>query len=237
MRMETHTLDLDGVALVYDVHGPLPTSDGRPPLMLIGQPMDASGFSALVAELPDRTTVTYDPRGLGRSVRNDGRVDHDPEVQAGDVHALIDALGQGPVDMFASSGGAVTALALVAAHPSDVRTLVAHEPPLIALLPDAAAVFRASELVRARYEDAGWGAGMAAFLAQTSWTGELTEEYFARPLPDPTSAFPARTTAHGTTRCSRIDRQRSPSTDRTWQHSPPHRPVSSSPSEKSRVTC
>jgi hypothetical protein len=31
--------------------------------------------------------------------------------------------------MFASSGGAVTALALVAAHPDDVTTLVAHEPP------------------------------------------------------------------------------------------------------------
>ena len=43
-----------------------------------------------------------------------------PEVQAGDVHAVIDALGAGPVDMFASSGGAVTALALVAAHPDDV---------------------------------------------------------------------------------------------------------------------
>ena len=115
--MVTHTLDLADVDLVYDVHGPLPTADGRPPLVLIGQPMDASGFAALVAQLPDRTTVTYDPRGLGRSVRKDGRVDNDPEVQAGDVRAVIDALDAGPVDLFASSGGAVTALALVAAHP------------------------------------------------------------------------------------------------------------------------
>ena len=91
--MVTHTLDLEDVDLVYDVHGPLPTADGRPPLVLIGQPMDASGFGALVAELPNRTTVTYDPRGLGRSVRKDGRVDNDPEVQAGDVRAVIDALG------------------------------------------------------------------------------------------------------------------------------------------------
>ena len=190
--METHTLDLAGVDLVYDVHGPLPTTDGRPPLVLIGQPMDASGFSALVAELPDRTTVTYDPRGLGRSVRNDGRLDHDPEVQASDVHAVIDALGAGPVDLFASSGGAVTALALVAAHLDDVRTLVAHEPPLIALLPDAEAAFRASELVRARYEEAGWGAGMAGFIAQTSWQGEFTDEYFDQPLPEPaTFGLPA----------------------------------------------
>ena len=192
MLMETHTLELAGVDLIYDVHGPLPTADGRPPLVLIGQPMDASGFSSLVAELPDRTTVTYDPRGLGRSVRKDGRTDHDPEVQASDVHAVIEALGSGPVDLFASSGGAVTALALVAAHPSDVRTLVAHEPPLIRLLPDADAAFRASELVRARYEEAGWGAGMAGFIAQTSWQGEFIDEYFAQPLPDPaTFGLPA----------------------------------------------
>src|SRR5436190_22556091 len=98
-----HTLETPGVDIVYDVHGPLPTVDGRPPLVMIGQPMDASGFAALVARLPDRTAVTYDPRGLGRSERNDGRVDNDPEVQAEDVHAVIEALGAGPVDMFASS--------------------------------------------------------------------------------------------------------------------------------------
>jgi pimeloyl-ACP methyl ester carboxylesterase len=183
--MTTHTLVRPDVELVYDVHGPLPTADGRPPLVLIGQPMDASGFTALVALLPDRTTVTYDPRGLGRSVRKDGRVDNDPEVQAGDVAAVIDALGVGPVDMFASSGGAVTALALVAAHPDLVATLVAHEPPLLALLPDAEAAARGQDLVRQRYEAAGWGAGMAAFVAFTSWPGELTEAYFEQPAPDP----------------------------------------------------
>src|SRR5262245_20355707 len=110
--MTTHTLVLPEVALVYDIHGPLPTADGRPPLVLIGQPMDASGFTALVAEMPDRTSVTYDPRGLGRSVRKDDRVDNDPIVQAEDVRAVIDAVGAGRVEMFASSGGAVTALAL-----------------------------------------------------------------------------------------------------------------------------
>lgn len=183
--MVTHTLRLPGVDLVFDVHGPLPTADGRPPLVLIGQPMDATGFRALVAQLPDRTAVTYDPRGLGRSVRTDGRIDHDPEVQASDVRAVIDALGAGPVDMFASSGGAVTALALVAAHPDAARTLVAHEPPLVTLLPDAEAVVRAQDLVRERYESAGWGAGMAAFIALTSWHGELGDDYFVQPLPDP----------------------------------------------------
>ncbi|TDC08230.1 alpha/beta hydrolase [Streptomyces sp. 8K308] len=183
--MNARILQTPEVDLAYYVHGPLPTVDGRPPLVMIGQPMDSSGFRTLASLLPERTVVTYDPRGLGRSARRDGRVDHTPETQAGDVHALVEALGAGSVEMFASSGGAVTALALVAAHPGDVTTLVAHEPPLFTTLPDAPAVERASAGVREAYLAKGWGAGMAAFVAMTSWEGEFTDDYFARPAPDP----------------------------------------------------
>src|SRR5437588_8963808 len=124
---------------------------------MIGQPMDAGGFRTLASYFRDRTVVTYDPRGLGRSTRNDGRVDNVPTVQADDVHAVIRALGAGPVELFASSGGAVTALALVAAYPNDVTTLVAHEPPLIAVLPDA----QAAERARAGVRDASEARGSA----------------------------------------------------------------------------
>ncbi|MEU8564257.1 alpha/beta hydrolase [Streptomyces cyaneofuscatus] len=182
---KTHTLKTADADLVYDVHGPLPTTDGRPPLFMIGQPMDATGFAALAARSAERTVVTYDPRGLGRSVRRDGRDDHTPETQADDVHALIQELGAGPVEMFASSGGAVTALAVVARYPGDVTVLVAHEPPLITLTPDGPAAVRARAAVREAYEKRGWGAGMAAFVAMTSWEGEFTEAYFAQPEPDP----------------------------------------------------
>src|SRR3954451_3635341 len=175
----THILKTAEADIAYDVRGPLPTADGRPPLLMIGQPMDAGGFSTLASHFPDRTVVTYDPRGLGRSTRKDGRVDHSPAVQAGDVHEVIEALGAGPVEVFASSGAAVTALALVAAHPGDVLTLVAHEPPLIPVLPDAEAAERARAGVRDVYEAKGSGAGMAAFIAMTSWQGEFTDEYFA----------------------------------------------------------
>jgi len=181
----THMLETAEADIAYDVHGPLPTADGRPPLLMIGQPMGASGFGALASHFPDRTVVTYDPRGLGRSTRKDGRVDHSPMVQAGDVHAVIEALGAGPVEMFGSSGGAVTALALVAAHPGDVTTLVAHEPPLIPVLPDAEAAERARAAVRDTYEAKGSHAGMAAFIAMTSWRGEFTDDYFTQPPPDP----------------------------------------------------
>jgi pimeloyl-ACP methyl ester carboxylesterase len=180
-----HILDTAAADIAYDVHGPLPTADGRPALFMVGQPMEASGFATLASQFLDRTVVTYDPRGLGRSTRKDGRVDHSPTVQAQDLHAVIEALGAGPVEMFASSGGAVTALALVAAYPHDVTTLVAHEPPLIPVLPDAAAAERARAGFRDAYEAKGSGAGMAAFIAMTSWRGEFSDEYFAQPAPDP----------------------------------------------------
>jgi len=185
MQTTTHTLDTGDAQIAYDVHGPLPTADGRPPLMMIGQPMTASGFSTLASYLPDRTVVTYDPRGLGRSTRSDGRTDNSPTVQAEDVHAVIEALGAGPVELFASSGGAVTALALVAAHPDDVVTLVAHEPPIIPVLPDAEAAKRAQTGFRDVYMERGSSAGMAAFIAMSSWQGEYTDAYFAQPAPDP----------------------------------------------------
>ncbi|MFC8341338.1 alpha/beta fold hydrolase [Streptomyces rubiginosohelvolus] len=213
--METYTLTTAGADLVYDVRGPLPTADGRPPLFLIGHPMDASGFTALAARFPDRTVVTYDPRGLGRSTRADARVDYTPETLADDVHAVITKLGAGPVEMFASSGGAVTALALVVRHPDDVTTLVAHEPPLITITPDGAAAVQARAGVRDAYEKRGWGAGMAAFVAMTSWEGEFTDAYFAQPAPDP-AAFGMPTEDDG----SRDDPLLS---DRSWAVSG-HRP-------------
>lgn len=185
MTTTTHIFETGEAGIAYDLHGPLPAADGRPALFMIGQPMTAGGFTALAAQFPDRTVVTYDPRGLGRSTRSDDRVDNSPTVQASDLHALIEALGAGPVEMFASSGGAVTALALVAAYPDDVLTLVAHEPPVIPVLPDAAAAERARAAVRDAYEAAGTSAGMAAFMVMASWRGEYTDEFFAQPAPDP----------------------------------------------------
>lgn len=81
-------------------------------------------------------------RAASTAARRDGRVDNSPTIQAGDVHAVIQELDAGPVEMFASSRGAVTALALVADYPDDVVCLAAHEPPLISVLPDAEAAER-----------------------------------------------------------------------------------------------
>jgi pimeloyl-ACP methyl ester carboxylesterase len=182
--MTTSTLETPEADLVHDVRGPLPTADGRPPLFLIAAPMDAGGFGSLAGHFTDRTVITYDPRGLGRSTRKGGRNQHTPEQNADDVHRIIEAVG-GPVEMFASSGGAVTAFALVAAHPGDVAALVAHEPPLLALLPDAERAVAGERGVQAVYHAKGWGHGMAAFIALTSWRGEFTDDFPAGATPDP----------------------------------------------------
>jgi pimeloyl-ACP methyl ester carboxylesterase len=179
------SLETPGATLAYDVRGPLPPADGRPPLFMVGAPMDASGFTTLASYFEDRTVVTYDPRGLGRSVRLDGRTDHTPEQNAEDMHSVIATLGVGPVEMFATSGGAVSALALVVAHPDDVSLLVAHEPPMLAILPDADRALAAERDVQITYQKEGWGSGMARFIALSSWQGEFDDDFAAQAAPDP----------------------------------------------------
>lgn len=180
----TRALDLADARLVYDVReadGP----DDRPPLLMIGAPMSAAGFSTLAAYFTDRTVVTYDPRGLDRSTRSDGSALQVPATSADDLHALVGALGRGPVEVFASSGGAINAFAWLSAHPGDVTTLVAHEPPLLPVLPDAELAFAAEKKGQDLYAERGWGHGMASFIALTSWQGPFTEEFLATPPPDP----------------------------------------------------
>ncbi len=70
-------------------------------------------------------------------------------------------------------------------HPDDVTTLVAHEPPILTVLPDADLALRAEGEVQAGYHESGSGTGFARFIALTSWQGEFTDEYFAQPAPDP----------------------------------------------------
>lgn len=181
--MTTHTLEVPGALLTYDVRAAKATTD--PPLLMIGSPMGASGFATLASHFADRTVVTYDPRGSERSTRTDGATQNSVEEHTDDLHRLIEALGFGPVDLFASSGGAVNALALVAAHPDDVRILVAHEPPTLAVLPDRDAALVAARDVHDTYMRAGLGAGMAKFLELTSHTGEIPADWAARPDPDP----------------------------------------------------
>ncbi len=179
----THTLDARGAVLTYDVRRN--DSSIAPVLLLIGSPMGASGFPTLAGHFTDRTVVTYDPRGVERSKSDDDTTQSTPDDHADDLNRLISELDAGPVDIFASSGGAVNGLALVAKHPEQVRTLVAHEPPAAQVLPDREAALAASRDVHETYLREGMGPAMAKFIAIVSHKGPVPADYADRPGPDP----------------------------------------------------
>jgi pimeloyl-ACP methyl ester carboxylesterase len=179
----TRTLDVPGATLTYDVRPG--ASLEAIPLLLTASPMGAAGFGTLASHFTDRSVVTYDPRGSERSQLTEPTTPPTPQQHADDLHRIIQELGGGPVDLFASSGGAVNALALVARHPDDVRTLVAHEPPLPTVLPDREPALAASRAVAETYRQRGWGAGMAHFIALVSHRGEFAGDFAQQPAPDP----------------------------------------------------
>jgi len=183
----THTLDVPGAVLTYDVRSA--DSPTAPMLLMIGSPMGAGGFVTLASHFTDRTVVTYDPRGADRSPKADPASPSTPQEHAGDLHRIIAKvmadLDADPVDLFASSGGAVNALALVARHPEQVRTLVAHEPPLASILPDREGALAACRAVHDTYQRTGFGAGMAQFIVAVGHKGQFGPDDANQPAPDP----------------------------------------------------
>ncbi len=180
---QAKTLDAPGATVAYDIR-PSDSSAFRP-LFILGSPMAAGGFVTLAGHFQDRTVITYDPRGAERSTKADPSSESTPEQHAEDIHAVIQAAGLGAVDVFASSGGAINCLALVAAHPDDVHTLVAHEPPLAAILPDAENAKAAVRAIQRSYQEGGFGKGMAHFIAVVGYPGEFPDGFADQPGPDP----------------------------------------------------
>jgi pimeloyl-ACP methyl ester carboxylesterase len=181
---KTRTLDVPGATLHYDIR----EADGEsaaPTLLMIGSPMNASGFTSLVEHFRDRTVVTYDPRGVSRSELTDSAAQVTPEVHADDLHRLISALDAGAVDIFGSSGGALNALALVARHPEQVRVLVAHEPPAAQALPDREQALAAAVDIHETYERDGLGPAMAKFIVLSSLKGPVSADFADQPAPNP----------------------------------------------------
>jgi pimeloyl-ACP methyl ester carboxylesterase len=186
-RLSTHTGSAPGARLHYEVRG-----DG-PLLLILGAPMAAAEFAPLAHALAgDHTVVTTDPRGIGASVVDDPTQDSTPELRADDVAAILDDLGAESADVFGSSGGAVTGLALVARHPDRVRTLVAHEPPVLEMLPDADAQRAAIEEIIATFHRDGHHAAFAQFMITAGF--DLPADALAGPpgAPDPNEEANAR---------------------------------------------
>jgi len=169
-RVDTHHLAVPGARIYYEVRG------SGELLLVIGQPMTSGPFAPLADLLAQhRTVVTYDPRGVGQSTVEDPRALVTPEDEADDLAAIIEAVGGATADVFGSSGGAVAGLALVSRRPELVRTLVAHEPPLTELLPDASAIRAVVKDIQTSFREAGAGAAWGTFVGLVMHQGEIGE--------------------------------------------------------------
>jgi pimeloyl-ACP methyl ester carboxylesterase len=127
-----NTLKVPGATLYYEVRGTGPVL-----LAIPGGPTDAGMFTGLAGLLADRyTVVTYDPRGHSRSTLDGAPAELGARVHAEDAARLLDAVGGEPAYVLGNSGGATIGLDLVARHGEKVNTVVAHEPPVVELLPD-----------------------------------------------------------------------------------------------------
>ncbi|GHE27298.1 hydrolase [Streptosporangium violaceochromogenes] len=170
------TLDVPGARLYYELRGEGPL------VALVGSPMDAGPFAPLADLLAaDHTVLTTDPRGVGRSPVEDPGRDSTPELRADDLSRLLTEVDAGPAAVLGSSGGAVTALALVQAHPGQAHTVVAHEPPLYEVLEDREKLIARSEEMIATYVGGDTTGAWRAFMeiAGIAMPEEVFQEMFA----------------------------------------------------------
>ncbi|MFD6533086.1 alpha/beta fold hydrolase [Streptomyces sp. NPDC060184] len=193
------TLRVPGASLHYEVRG-------RGPLLLLvpGGTGGAASFDGIADELAaEYTVVAHDPRGIGRSTLDDPAAEQRVAEHADDALRLLELLSPGePARVAGVSSGAIAALHLLTAHPGRVERVVAHEPPVVEVLPDAAEhrafLARVSETFRTR----GLMPAMAVFAAGLSKDGRADgadtaageREVRAEPLP-PTGARAERTMA------------------------------------------
>ncbi len=128
------TLTVPGAQLYFEVIG-----DGPLLIMIPGAAGTGEVFRPLIGPLAEQyQVVTYDRRGFSRS-ELDGPQDYDHrlDTDADDVRRLIEELTDKPAIVFGNSSGAIVALEVLIRFPQWVDTVVAHEPPVVNLLPDA----------------------------------------------------------------------------------------------------
>ena len=166
-----HSLKTAGVDLSYEVSG------SGPVLLLIpGGTADGGDFARIVSPLAERyTVVRYDPRGISRSRLTGPAADVPVDVHADDAHRLLVATGSEPAYVYASSGGGVIGLALASRFPESVHTLVAHEPPLLSLLPEGSVRHGGAQEVYDSYRQEGVGPAMQKFIAFTGFREQAAQ--------------------------------------------------------------
>lgn len=182
------SLKVPGARLHYEVRGQGPL------VMLVGSPMDATSFAPLADLLAaDHTVLTTDPRGSNRSPVEDPERDSTPRLRADDLARLLTHLDAGQGAVLGSSGGAVSALALVQAHPELVHTVIAHEAPIHALLDDREALAAGVEDMIVTYLSGDRVGAWAKFLAGADITlPEGAFEQMSAGEPEPRRAAEER---------------------------------------------
>ncbi|MDK0523581.1 alpha/beta hydrolase [Streptomyces sp. ML-6] len=199
-------LEVPGATLYHEVRG-----EGPLLLLLPGGSADAGIYDRMAARLADRWTVaTLDPRGYSRSLLDGGPAEQRVAVQSEDAYRLIELLapGGGPVSVFGASSGAIVALDLLARHPERLHRVVAHEPPLVELLPDPERGRRLFASVRDSFRDGGVAAALATMtegLMDPDEAPALDEP----PVPDEAQA-PDAPPVQGTTTAAKTGRAAEP---------------------------
>jgi pimeloyl-ACP methyl ester carboxylesterase len=181
LHVKTDSLKVPGASLYYEVRGSGPTL-----LMMPGGPADAAAFSQIAGTLAGHyTVITYDPRGLSHSTL-DEPLDDERIVQmfADDVHRLLATVTHEKAIIFANSGGATISLELAARHPEQIRTLVVHEPPSPALLPEPARYRKEMAEVVEIYRTAGFWPATQKLMAMTGIQGGPPPAPQGEPTPE-----------------------------------------------------
>jgi len=154
----------DGADLYFERRG-----DGPPLLMITGGGGDCAYYSAAADLLAsDYTVVTYDRRGNSRSRLHGAPVPIAMAQQSADAVAVLRACGFAAAMVFGSSGGATIALDLAARHPQVTRTVIAHEPPIPKILPDAAGYLAIFDEIEQVLQAQGWQAAFTVFLTRVA---------------------------------------------------------------------
>ncbi|MGW2581033.1 alpha/beta fold hydrolase [Streptomyces virginiae] len=185
-------LHVNGATLRYEVrgHGPL--------LLLIpGGSGGAASFDGIADDLATEYTVaTYDPRGLSRSPLDDPEAEQTVAEHADDALRIVDLLSPGePARVFGTSSGAIAALHLLTVRPERLERVVAHEPPVVEVLPDVlehrALLARVGETLRTQ----GLMPAMTVFAAGLRKAGDTSGPPAQVALPPRAAARAERTMA------------------------------------------
>jgi pimeloyl-ACP methyl ester carboxylesterase len=177
---ELTTISVPGAELHAERRGSGPVL-----LLITGGPTDAGMFTDLAGRLADRYTVlSYDQRGHSRSTL-EGEPGDILSAHAEDAGAILRAAGNEPAYVYGNSGGGTIGLELVKRHPELVRTLIAHEPPLFEVLPDAPEWRDKLQHISETYATEGAFAAMGEFGAVVEEGGPKYSEQIAQMEPTP----------------------------------------------------